>query len=664
MSNKNFLDDINNNNKPESFREEEFIKHKRNLLPSVITGFAIIIAAIILVFVFARGTVLPDMSGWNRTDVKTWSEKNNAIVIYIDEYSSEIEADKIIGIKPSPGTRVGRNGNVTVTVSKGADPNERINFPDIESMVLSEIEQWIDENKLTGITIRKENSSVVEKDYVINYEVVDGSETDFLRKNRIRIYVSLGSSSLDDTIMVPDFYSNEKSQVLKWMYDYNINVEFIEQFSDFVENGRVSSQSIESYTKMSRDDTLVITMSLGRAIRVPAFIGMSREEAIQAANNLGISLQYKNEVSSKPVGTVLDQDIDSGTDIHSKQIVTLTLASESEFVILPDFIGMTASDAATLAGINDIKTLFIDKMGTEESGTVIGMSIKAGTEINKQDLLVIYTSIGNAYVPDFSMMTKSEVQLWGQINNTGVTFIERYSDEYPTGKLYGQNYIKTLMPKDKMLLVYYSLGQVSVSDFTGATKLNVYAWQNEVNEKGAQISLKFHIVSVPGREGNRVVDQSVKNDFVPVQSRVDIWITADGKVTVPDLTAVTENTFKEWCSANNIEYIISDKYSSEYNNGVLFDQNYKDMTLPEGSKLIIYRSLGKPKVINLLGYTKTEAEGWLNSVNLQGAGLSFEFSYKPSTGVVKNSVMMQTPSEKWVELGSVIKIVLSSGPSD
>ena len=46
MSNKNFLEDINNNNKPESFREEEFIKHKRNLLPSVITGFAIIIAAI------------------------------------------------------------------------------------------------------------------------------------------------------------------------------------------------------------------------------------------------------------------------------------------------------------------------------------------------------------------------------------------------------------------------------------------------------------------------------------------------------------------------------------------------------------------------------------------------------------------------------------------
>ncbi|MFO7611400.1 MAG: PASTA domain-containing protein [Clostridia bacterium] len=531
-------------------------------------------------------------------------------------------------------------------------------------MDLTEINQWIEDNKLTGVTVRKENSSVVEEDLVINYEVVDGSEDDFLRKNRIRIYVSLGPSVLDETIIVPDFFGSEKSQILRWMSDYGITVEFIEEFSEFVENGRVSYQSIQSYTKMNRTDKLVITMSLGKAIRVPVFTGMSRQEAIDAASNLGISLQYKNEVSSKPVGTVLKQDIEPGTDIHSKQIVILTLASESEFVVLPDFIGMTASDASTLAGIKDIKILLVDRMGTETSGKVIGMSIAAGTKINKQDVLTIYVSIGNVYVPDFSEMTKSEVQLWSQLNYTDVTFIERYTDEYPGGKLYGQNFTNNLLPKDKKLIVYYSIGKVAVSDFTGASKLDVYEWQKQVNEKGAEISLKFHSVFVPGKEANRVIDQSVRNDFIPAQSRLDIWITENGTVSIPDMTAVPESEFIDWCITNKIQYSIVGRYSSEYNSNVLFGQNFTDIALPDGSELIIYRSLGKPKVINLSGYTKTEAEGWINSINLLGAGLSFEFRYVPSDGVAINSVVSQTPIEKWVELGSVIKIALSSGPEN
>lgn len=664
MSKKSFLDDMNNNNKPESFREEEFIKHKRNLMPSIITGSAILIAAILMILVFARGTTLPDMSGWKKADVKTWADKSNVTVIYVDEYSTELEADAVIESNPAEGTRIGRNGNLTVTVSKGADPNERITFPDIKLMDLTEINEWIEANKLTGVTVRKENSSVVEEDLVINYEVVDGSEDDFLRKNRVRIYVSLGPSVLDETIIVPDFFGSEKSQILRWMSDYGITVEFIEEFSEFVENGRVSYQSIQSYTKMNRTDKLVITMSLGKAIRVPVFTGMSRQEAIDAASNLGISLQYKNEVSSKPVGTVLKQDIEPGTDIHSRQIVILTLASESEFVILPNFIGMTAQDASTLAGIRDIKIFLVDKMGIEDSGKVIGMSIAAGTEINKEDILIIYVSIGNVYVPDFSVMTRSEVQLWSQLNYTDVTFIDRYTDEHPDGKLYEQNFKNTLLPKDKRLIVYYSLGKVAVSDFTGASKLDVYEWQKLVNEKGAEISLKFHTVLVPGKEANRVIDQSVKNDFVPAQSRIDIWITENGIVTIPDMTAVPESEFIEWCRANNIQYSIVDRYSSEYNSKVLFGQNFKDMSLPEGSELIIYRSLGKPKVINLSGYTKTEAEGWMNSVNLLGAGLSFEFKYAPSAGVVINSVVSQTPVEKWVEIGSVVKVTLSSGPEN
>jgi serine/threonine-protein kinase len=660
---KNFLDDINRP-KPESFQEEVFIKHKRNLLPSIIVASSVLVAVLVLILVFTRGAAIPDMSGWTGNDVKEWSDSKNILVVIKDVYSSDYEAGVFISAQPEAGTKVGRNDTVTVTVSKGADPNEEIAFPDLKNMTLGQVNAWIDENKLTGVTIRKENSSVFAVDAVINYEMVDGSESTFIRKHRVRVYVSLGPSILDETVSVPSFSDSDKASVLKWANDYEISVEFLEQFSEYVEYGRVASQSIEAYTKMNRTDVLVITMSLGKALKVPDFTGMSRTEAAEAADSLGIQLQYRNEVSKKPEGTVLGQDYEPGTEIHSKQMVTLTLASESEFITIPNLIGLSSSEASGLAGIHGLNIFMMQKESTEPSGTVIGLSAAPGSEINKDDILYVYISKGNILVPDFSAMSRQAADLWAMDNGISVTYVEVYSDTYSSGALFGQNHPKGMLLDTERLVVYQSMGRIAVRDFSGSTKLDVLEWQQEVNSKGANIALKFHTVDIPGMDINRVVDQSYKNELIGLSSRLDVWISTDGGVMAPDFTGLHDEDFMEWCEDNGITYRIEKIYSNEYSKGILFGQNLSGIVIPEGTAFIISESIGRPTIPLFRGFREIEVRGWVNNANLSGADLKLTIIYEYSPTVAVDTVIRQNIADKTVDTGTEIKVYMSLGVAE
>ena len=660
---KNFLDDISRP-KPESFQEEVFIKHKRNLLPSIIVGASVIVAALILVFVFTRGTAIPDMDGWNVNDIRDWADNRNIQIVVREIYTTEFDAGSFIEVQPDTGTNVGRNDTITVTVSKGADPNEEIAFPALKDMTLSEVNKWIDDNKLTGVTIRKENSSVFAIDAVINYEMIDGSESTFVRKNRVRIYVSLGPSILDETVSVPSFIENDKSQVLKWASENEISVEFLEQFSEYIQYGKVSYQSIEAYTKMNRTDVLVVTISLGQAITVPDFTGMSRTEAAAAAEKTGIQLQYENEVSNKVVGTVLAQDFEPGIEISSKQMVTLTLAAESEFITVPNLIGLSSSEASGLAGIQGINIFMMQRESTEPSGTVIGMSSEAGSELGKDEILYLYISKGNVLVPDFSGMTRQAADLWAMDNGLSITYLEVYSDTYEKGVLFNQNISKGTLLDGERLRVYQSLGRIAVRDFSGSTKLDVIEWQNEINSKGGNVALKFHVVDIPGMDANRVVDQSFKNELIGISSRVDIWISADGETVIPDFTGLRETAFIEWCENNGVTYRIEEIYTNEYDKNVLFGQNISGIDMPDGTALVIKKSLGRPLIQLFMGYSEIEVRGWINNINLKGAGLNLTIVYENSPTVAFDTVIRQSVADKFVDPGSEIKVYISIGPSN
>lgn len=721
-----FLDDLSHE-KPESFKEEVFYRQKKNYIPTILLMSVILIVGTILLILFTKGSEVPDMMTWTEGEVYHWASTNHATILKVEDFSVEVDSGSVMAQDLPEGTKLKRNGTLKVTFSKGPNPDEAIDFPDLKALNLTQINDWIATNKLTGISIKKEYNSVFELDSVINYEMVDGQESNFLRKSRVKIYVSLGPEGLTDTITIPDFSGKTKADVAKWGESNGITVNFVEDFNEYLEYGTVASQSIEANTKMKRTDVLDIVLSLGRPITVPNLVGLKRTEATDLATLTGFPIRFVNEISSKPEGTVLSQDIEAATLINTKQVVTVTIATPSDTVLIPDFVGLTSSEASTLASLSNIKTFFVTQVSTEKSGIVISQSVDAGKTINKERLVTIYVSSGDLLVPDFSgikkedasdiatvmgltlifkeipsttiendiilsqnvlsgtiventakitlevaannghvvpdlsLFTKQDADLWSQLYSTPIIYIDIYSDTVAQGKLTKQNYIDSYIPKGKSLVIYQSLGKVPVENFIGKSKIEVLNWQKSVNDHSANITIDFKTTQDSTKTAGTVVDQSIKSDLINTRSTVTVWIAGESsKNTIPDMTGIDEATIVNWCTTNSIPYIITDQYSDTYAKDKIFGQNFKNQTLPDGEKLEFYRSLGQLSIDNFLGKDKKDIESWKNDANIKGANITIMYTLSPTLAYKEDYIISCSHLNNIVKIGSTINVTLAT----
>ncbi len=723
---KSFLDDLAAE-KPESFNEEVFIKSKRNYVPIIVLSTLVIAIFGILYFTFTKGSVVPDMTDWKEQEVYAWANANHGTIVKEDTYSLDIPEGILISQDIAAGKKLRRNGTLKVTISRGADPNEKINFPDIKAMNLKEIESWIEDNQLQGVTVKKENNSVFEKDSVISYEFTDGSESNFLRKNRLKIFVSLGKEELKDTITVPNLTGKLKGDVIQWASEYNIDVEILEDYNEYVEYGKVYHQSIEGNTKMKRDDKLTITLSLGKAIIVPSFVGLHRDEALDIAKLNNMELFFKNQISSKKEGTIIEQDVEPGSKVSSKELITITVAATSDMIIVPNLVGLDQSEASTLASLYNMKTFFVTKSSTEKSGKVIEQSHSSGSNISSDTLVTIYVSSGDIalpdfiglskneadliadendlsiifkeensstiakdeileqsimpktiiskdtkliltvadnnghLVPDFSSMTKNEIEAWASSHDTNIKFVEEYSNTVPLGQCFKQNYINSYVPSNDSLLVSESLGLVPIDNFQNKSKLELSEWLNEVNAKGGQLTINtFYSYDSTQPEGT-VVDQSVINDFITTGSTIDVWVAASNvNNTVPDFTWVPTIKATEWCNTNGVSYKVIERYSSDITFGYILGQNITNQAISSGESLVLYQSIGPLKISSFVGRTKQELLTWVNNANLAGANINLSFDYSYKRNYIKDLVLSQSIKPGDSVLNSDLSVVISS----
>lgn len=184
--------------KPESFGEETFVDVKGKGRHKVIIWLIMAaLAAILFLFIYLSGNSVsvPDLTGMTLDEANVWATRNKIVLAVRNLYDFDHESGMVISQDVEAGQNIKKNDTLAISVSLGADPNEKIIFPDIQTMIKSEIESWINENKLTGIQIETANSDVVEADHVISYSLIDGTADDFLRKSRATITLSLGPAT-------------------------------------------------------------------------------------------------------------------------------------------------------------------------------------------------------------------------------------------------------------------------------------------------------------------------------------------------------------------------------------------------------------------------------------------------------------------------------------
>lgn len=591
---KSFFEEFNND-KPESFEEEVFVKSKSK--KPIYLGFALVFVLILFFGInFINRVEIPDMITWNISEVNTWAKKNKITLIGKQSYDVSIDVDHVISQGTKPGTKVKKNNSIEVTVSKGADPDETIAFPEIKSMRLDEIQTWIKTNKLSGVNIKYENSNSIEKNTVISVTFVDGDISNFIRKNRVKIIISKGTAELTETLSMPELYGKTKQEVLKWAVDNKIKVNLEEAYSDYIEANYVISQDIPKDNKFNRTDTVTIQISKGQAISVPNFMNLTSSEANTLAGLYDLRLFIKSVPSVQEPDRIVYQSVENNALAKKNDIITLHVSTKSTSRIMPDFLGLTKTEVSEMAVAYNFKVVYKTVDSTEKKTTVLSQSISAGAEVSDNDVLTLTISDGSIEVPDFKGMNKIKAES---------------------------------LAEDLGLKVLFN------------PVVNVHETNNQILKQDISV-----------------------DEIVESGRRITLDVAVNKGIKVIDLTSMTKSEAEFWAKTKGFNLRVIDIYSSTLEKNQLFDQNYKNIFLPETEPIIVYHSLGKVSVGNLIGQTKEEAEAWVSSVNEKGANISVEYRTTRSSTYSKGQITKQTPKNQTIDLdGTVVFYICSKAVS-
>lgn len=168
-----------------------------------------------------------------------------------------------------------------------------------------------------------------------------------------------------------------------------------EEYSDSVPKGTVLSTLPASGTALSKGDSVILRVSLGKQIvlcKVPSLFGVteSRADALLRAASLKTgSITYQS--SSLPAGTVIAQSVASGSSVESGSTVSYTVSAGDRYSLktVPDLYGFTLSEAeAKLREYGLVLGDVYPVAGAASRGTVMTQSPLPGAPITSSTVTV------------------------------------------------------------------------------------------------------------------------------------------------------------------------------------------------------------------------------------------------------------------------------------
>lgn len=595
--------------KPESFRQEQYVsapKGHRGVKAMLIgAGSLVLLAAVIGIYFWMNTVTVPNMVGMTLDEATAWATKNKITLSAKSVYNFDADSGIVLTQEVAAGKTVAKNSALSIEVSLGADPDEKIEWPDIESMTTSEIETWISKYKLTGVNVVTANSDIVAADQVISYSLTDGTEENFQRKSRATVTVSIGPASESDTVVVTDFSSMNAGDILLWGASNGVTIQLSEAFDDYISSGSVVSQSVKADTEIEKTEPITVVISKGKAITVPDFSSMSQDQANAWAklNNVTLTIQEKYSKNNNK-GKVLSQSVKAGTSIKAGDEVDLTYSlgriDVSSFVGKNKMEMLNWQNEANTKGADLTITFTQSYGGKGTSGQIISQSVMS-TYVDPGTKISAVVSLGmQVLAPDFSGMTESQCSAAAQTAGITVLFNYQYSSSVTKGVMISQSPAKGTVMSDA--------------------------------------------------------------DTVTVNISTSETTASPAKISVPDFTAMTKDAASSWAKQNNITLTIVEKYSDTASKGVAYSQSAAAGSgIAQGSAVTVTYSLGKVDVTSFIGKSKLDSMNWLEDVNDKGGNITAVFAEGYGDAGTCGMIISQSVINDYVNTGTTIQFSVSLG---
>ena len=309
--NKDFLNSLAKevDKKPASFQEErvEKIAKKSIFTPKTIAISVVVLtvvgAAVYFLF-FKPNITMENFVGKNISEFSAWAKQNdisNTGILLNEEYNFDFDKDVVMNQSVAEGTKITKDAKITFVVSKGADPDELVTFPDINSMQYDEITAWVKENKLSNTKVTTTYDAVVAADQVISYDLKSIEPSAFTRGSTLSIVVSKGPKPAA-TITVSTDYVNQLYTTLKtWADTNNIKVTMTEKYNSTIESGYIISLSVAKGDKVKEGETITAVVSKGPAVKMINFDKYTEQRVTDWCTANKVTVRF-NEVYHDIIG--------------------------------------------------------------------------------------------------------------------------------------------------------------------------------------------------------------------------------------------------------------------------------------------------------------------------------------------------------------------------
>ena len=315
---------------------------------------------------------------------KSWLEKYGFKVEIIEDYSDDIDIGLVMNQSAKDETKNPKEDTITLTISKG----KKIIAPDIIAMNQNDINKWAIENNVK-IKYTEEYSDTTPLGDVITSSTQKGDVIESGKE--INITISKGKLEMIKLTTVNEFINwAEKEKI-----DYKINYEN----SDTVKKDEIIKCSHETGSLIKDDDTVIVTVSRGKVISIPNFVGMEKSAIQSKCNNIKLSCNFKTGgyTENTKAGIAVSQSKNANTKVSEGSSITITLsAGIQEKVTVPSFVGKTKTEINSQCSKIGIKCTFKYASGynSAKKDTCISQSVTG--KVNKGSTVTINLSNGPA----------------------------------------------------------------------------------------------------------------------------------------------------------------------------------------------------------------------------------------------------------------------------
>jgi hypothetical protein len=159
--------------------------------------------------------------------------------------------------------------------------------------------------------------------------------------------------------------------------------------------GVVTGQSPAAGSEAPRGSRVLLDVSTARpmntGVEVPHVVGLDIAAAQRRLRALELTVQVDRESSSEPVGTVLRQSPAAGARQEKRSVITLTVSSGPETVVVPDVVGLDEASARAQLGSAGLAVTVTYEPTSDPGadGTVVAQMPASGASVSAEDGVTI-----------------------------------------------------------------------------------------------------------------------------------------------------------------------------------------------------------------------------------------------------------------------------------